>query len=67
MKRTGLNIPLWRMSIGQEVMEGGLPVPVDKDKRSKLAVDPNHGLWGFFNRDKELLTPMEKEVSHGEL
>lgn len=67
MRRTGLNMPLWRMSVGQEVKERGLPAPVDKDKRSKLVVDPEHGLWGFFNADKELLTSPVKSLQHGEL
>ena len=43
-----------------------LPQPVlDPARRSKVKVDPNHGLWGFFNKDKRSLTTPEQEAAHG--
>jgi len=43
-----------------------LPQPVlDPARRSKVKVDENHGLWGFFNKDKKSLTTPEQEAAHG--
>ncbi|MCJ1410963.1 54S ribosomal protein L4 mitochondrial [Ptychographa xylographoides] len=43
-----------------------LPEPVlDPLRRSKVKVDENHGLWGFFNRDRKSLTTPAEESSHG--
>jgi len=43
-----------------------LPKPVlDPAKRPKVQVDPDHGLWGFFNEDKKLLTRPKDEAAHG--
>ena len=43
-----------------------LPQPVlDPKKRRKLVGDPNHGLWGFFNKQKTALTKPEDEAAHG--
>jgi len=43
-----------------------LPVPVlDAAKRTKLECDPDHGLWGFFNREKTLLATPEEDSQHG--
>ena len=43
-----------------------LPKPIlDPDQRSKVEVDPNHGLWEFFNEDRTALsTPLELS-NHG--
>lgn len=59
LRRTGLRQPV---SISKEP----LPQPVlDPSKRSKVAVDETHGLWGFFNSDKAALATPEQEASHG--
>lgn len=43
-----------------------LPQPVlDPKRRSKVQVDPDHGLWGFFNREKQALTKPEEDHAHG--
>jgi len=43
-----------------------LPQPVlDPARRSKVKVDANHGLWGFFNKAKKSLTTPEQEAAHG--
>ena len=61
LRRTGL-----RFRVG---MSGRpLPKPVlDPERRSKVQVDPNHGLWGFFNKDKTALTTPEEDNSFGRL
>ena len=59
LRRTGLKRPV---SMSKEP----LPQPVlDPAKRSKPKVDPNHGLWAFFNKDKKPLTKPEDENAHG--
>ncbi|KAK1997165.1 MRP-L47-domain-containing protein [Colletotrichum falcatum] len=56
MKRTGPREPL---SVSWET----LPKPANY--KPEVAVDPNHGLWGFFyGKNKLLQTPKEDE-SHG--
>ncbi|KAI4262855.1 MAG: hypothetical protein L6R42_001977 [Xanthoria sp. 1 TBL-2021] len=43
-----------------------LPVPVlDPEKRSKVAVDEKHGLWGFFRPDKKALNTPEETAAFG--
>lgn len=44
-----------------------LPEPVlDPEKRSKVKVDENHGLWGFFSKERNLLTQPLQEAKFGE-
>ncbi|MCJ1225787.1 54S ribosomal protein L4 mitochondrial [Toensbergia leucococca] len=58
LRRTGLKYPV---SMSKEP----LPEPVlDPNKRSKVKVDDNHGLWGFFNNKKCLSTP-EEDYAYG--
>ena len=59
VRRTGPRQPL---SVSKEP----LPTPVlDPKKRSKVAVDPDHGLWEFFySKDKPINTP-EEDNEHG--
>ena len=59
VRRTGPRQPL---SVSKEP----LPTPVlDPKKRSRVAVDPNHGLWEFFySKDKPINTP-EEDNEHG--
>lgn len=43
-----------------------LPRPVlDPDRRTKIQVDPNHGLWGFFNSERKALSTLEQEKAMG--
>ncbi|KAF2424487.1 MRP-L47-domain-containing protein [Tothia fuscella] len=43
-----------------------LPEPVfDPSKRSKIETDPDHGLWGFFNKDRTLLSLPQDDTEHG--
>ena len=59
LRRTGLRYPV---SMSKEP----LPEPVlDPKKRSKIPVDENHGLWGFFNKDKKPYGTSEEYASHG--
>ena len=59
LRRTGLS-----HAVGMS--KEPLPVPVlDPRKRTKVVADPKHGLWGFFNEKKELLTPPDQELRHG--
>ena len=59
LRRTGLRYPV-------QMSKEPLPQPVlDPAKRSKVKVDPNHGLWGFFSRDKKPLVKPEVEAAHG--
>jgi large subunit ribosomal protein L47 len=59
IRRTGPRQPL---SVSKEP----LPKPVlDPALRSKVSVDPDHGLWEFFHsKDKPLNTP-EEDNEHG--
>jgi large subunit ribosomal protein L47 len=58
-RRTGLRQPL-------SVSKTPLPEPVrDPKKRSKIEVDPDHGLWDFFHsKEKPMNTPTE-DSEHG--
>ncbi|KAI9821222.1 MAG: 54S ribosomal protein L4 mitochondrial [Pycnora praestabilis] len=59
VRRTGPRQPL---SVSKEP----LPQPVlDPKKRSKVAVDANHGLWQFFNKEKKPLSTPEEDHEHG--
>jgi len=43
-----------------------LPKPVlDTAQRSKVEVDPDHGLWQFFNRRRTLFATPEEDAAHG--
>src|SRR5277367_4386139 len=59
VRRTGPRQPL---SVSKEP----LPKPVlDPTLRSKVSVDPDHGLWEFFHsKDKPMNTP-EEDNEHG--
>lgn len=59
LRRTGLRHPV-------EMDRYPLPVPVlDPEKRSKVAVDENHGLWGFFRLDKKALNTPQETAAFG--
>ncbi|CAL8580614.1 54S ribosomal protein L4 mitochondrial [Xanthoria parietina] len=59
LRRTGLRNPV-------EMDKYPLPVPVlDPEKRSKVAVDKKHGLWGFFRSDKKALNTPEETAAFG--
>ncbi len=57
--RTG---PRHRLSVWNDP----LPRPVlEPSRRSKYPVDPNHGLWHFFNDKRTALSTPEEEHAHG--
>lgn len=59
LRRTGL-----RRSVGMS--KEPLPVPVlDPKKRTKVNVDENHGLWGFFNAKRTALSTPEEDAACG--
>ncbi|KAL8831028.1 MAG: hypothetical protein Q9170_005478 [Blastenia crenularia] len=59
LRRTGLKHKV-------EMSKYPLPQPVlDPKKRSKVAVDDSHGLWGFFRSDKKALNTPEQTNAHG--
>ena len=42
-----------------------VPIPTASDRHSKIEVDENHGLWGFFNKEKTLLSLPDELGNHG--
>ena len=61
LRRTGLKYPV---SMSAEP----LPQPVlDPKKRSKIKVDENHGLYGFFNKGRTALSTPEEDYAFGML
>ncbi|KAL8996646.1 MAG: hypothetical protein Q9188_006523 [Gyalolechia gomerana] len=59
LRRTGLKNKV-------EMSKYPLPQPVtDPTKRSKVAVDDNHGLWGFFRGEKQALSTPEETNAFG--
>ena len=58
LRRTGLRHPV---SMSKEP----LPQPVLDPKR-KIEVAENHGLWGFFNRQKTALPAQRQDDAHGQ-
>jgi large subunit ribosomal protein L47 len=61
LRRTGL-----RRRQTLSVKPEDLPKPViDSKQRSQVDVDPNHGLWGFFNRDQYPFATPDYDNSHG--
>ena len=67
LRRTGIKYPT-----GMSVLLGpgkrSLPQPVlDPARRSKIKVDPNHGLWGFFSKDRKAVTDIGADMSRGML
>ncbi|KAI4751777.1 MRP-L47-domain-containing protein, partial [Aureobasidium sp. EXF-8845] len=61
LRRTGL-----RRRQTLSVKPEDLPKPViDSKQRSQVDVDPNHGLWGFFNRDQFPFATPDYDNSHG--
>lgn len=60
LRRTGLKYRV-------EMSSQPLPIPVlDPKKRSKVTVDLDHGLWGFFRGDKKALNTPEETDAFGE-
>ena len=59
LRGTGLRQPV-------SVSKFPLPEPqLDRTKKTPQAVDPNHGLWGFFGAEKKALSTPEEEYAHG--
>jgi large subunit ribosomal protein L47 len=58
-RHTGLRQPL-------SVSKTPLPKPVlDASKRSKVQVDPEHGLWQFFHSKEKAMNTPEEDNEHG--
>ncbi|KND93249.1 54S ribosomal protein L4, mitochondrial [Tolypocladium ophioglossoides CBS 100239] len=56
---------LYRSGPREHLSMSDVPLPKPRDFKPKVAVDENHGLWGFFPAaDKVLWTPKETE-EHG--
>lgn len=61
LRRTGLRYP-------NGMSKQPLPQPVlDPTKRSKIPVDSDHGLWGFFNKNRKALSTPEDVIGTGML
>ncbi len=61
LRRTGLRHPVG-------MSKEPLPVPImDPAKRSKVTVDEEHGLWGFFNKERTALSTPEQDAACGML
>lgn len=61
LRRTG---PRRRQTLS--VKKEDLPIPVLSPKlKSKVEVDEDHGLWGFFNKERRLLATPEEDLAHG--
>ena len=61
IRRTGLNKKI-KLSVDLK----DLPKPVmDPARRSKVEVDEDHGLWGFFNKARDPLMTPEDLHAHG--
>ena len=62
LRRTG---PRKRQVLSVERKD--LPEPVfDKAKKSEVEVDPEHGLWQFFNKKRRIFATPEEDAAHGE-
>ena len=61
LRRTGLRYP-------NGMSKQPLPQPVlDPKKRSPIIVDENHGLWGFFNKNRTALSTNKDSDQRGML
>lgn len=56
-----------RHPLGVQAKYKELPKPrAEKDRPlDEFPTNPNHGLYGFFNKDKETVIPSEREEQHG--
>lgn len=61
MRHTG---PRRRQTLS--VKKEDLPKPVLSRKlKTPVKGDPQHGLWGFFNKDRRLIATPEEDLAHG--
>ena len=60
LRRTGLRYP-------NGMSKYPLPQPVLNPEKRKIEVDPDHGLWGFFNKGKTALSTPKEDISRGML
>ena len=59
IRRTGPRVPL-------SVHKYELPRPVlDPEARKDFKFNPDHGLWGFFNKARTAISAPEEEIAHG--
>ncbi|MCJ1464290.1 54S ribosomal protein L4 mitochondrial [Pseudocyphellaria aurata] len=56
LRRTGLRNPVGMSKV---------PLPEPVRIRETPKVDENHGLWGFFNKDRTALSTPEEDNAHG--
>ena len=42
-----------------------LPKPVDPEEMQPVIVDSDHGLYGFFRKDKAVLSTPQEDLQHG--
>lgn len=56
-----------RHQLSVERLYRQLPVPKAEEDRplQDFPTNPNHGLYGFFNRERQTVIPGEKEALHG--
>lgn len=57
--------PRHSLSVQRSYRELPKPVPEEDRPVDNFPINPNHGLYGFFNKDKETVIPGEKEEQHG--
>ena len=60
LRRTGLRHPVSMSKVP-------LPQPVLDPKKRKIEVAENHGLWGFFNTQKTVLSTPDEDSAHGQI
>lgn len=58
LRRTGLRHPVSMSKVP-------LPQPDLNHKKRKIEVAENHGLWGFFNTQRTVLSTPEEDNAHG--
>ena len=58
LRRTGLRHPVSMSKVP-------LPQPVLDPERRKFDVAESHGLWGFFNAKRSVLSTPEEDAAHG--
>ena len=58
LRRTGLRHPVSMAKVP-------LPQPVLDPSKRKIEVDKNHGLWGFFNTQRTVLSTPDEDAAFG--
>jgi hypothetical protein len=58
----GTGLPRW---VKLSVTEADVKTPRRRENMEQYITEETHGLWGFFNDKKELLTPPENLLEYG--